>query len=259
MRRIGWLLLGIGCGAPGVDGAPDKLPGSPFVGETTSFATDDGSGFVPAAFGLGATWGVDGGAPGPWRAADGSTRDAEVTLFLFTRSYLEEGDAAGLCTVTWPVTTADRWVETFDYATFSTGSTGPWTARGFVATLDAASATTTCVGLDRARWGDPGDLLDGATIAVGATVANDDILASLVPSQADLSRFTGAAVQWDLFDRYEELTSDTYQLGAAAYYADGAVEPGAEDPFTASTLPDGAYVAQPTLVLVAEALRLRLD
>jgi hypothetical protein len=237
---------GVDEGVDTVDtGSPGQtLAGSPFLG-SASATGEGGEGFVPYAFGFGADWVVAGGS------VDGP---AQVYLYLFTWSYLESGDPAGLCTVTFPVAAPESLVVTYDYATFTAGTTGPWTARGFTGALDAATATTDCVGIDPAAWGDPAALLDGTVLGVGVTVANDDVLGSLVPSGADLSRTVGAAVQWELFERYEDLSSGTYQVGATRYYADGVVTPGEEATLTGEAMPDGAYRVDPVLLLTADAL-----
>jgi hypothetical protein len=80
-----------------------------------------------------------------------------------------------------------------------------------------------------------------------------------VASQRGVDRHAGAAVQWDLFTRYEALTSDTYQTAASAYYPDGVVEPGTEAIYTPGPLDDGAYFVEPVLVLLADALLVALD
>ena len=239
--------------APATGAEPGSRPGSPFL-DSTSKVVSGGEGFLPYAFGLGATFGVEDGAFGTWTSAEGSDEAGSVSLSLFTWSYLESGDPAGLCTVTYPVDSADPLLLTYDYTTFTAGTTGPWTARGFTVTLDGAAASTDCPALE-ATWGDAAALLDGATLGLGVTPANDDVLASLVPSQADLTRTVGAAVQWDLFASYAELTSDTYQLGATRYYAGGIVEGGEEATLSGDALPDGAYRIDPVLLLVGDALR----
>ncbi len=226
-------------------GSPGQtLAGSPFIG-SASATGEGGAGFVPHALGFGASWSVvDGSVEGP----------AEVLLYLFTWSFLESGDPAGLCTVSYSVASPESLFLTYDYPTITAGTTGPWTARGFTGVLDAAAATTNCVGIDPAAWGDPVALLDGSVLGVGVSVANDDVLASLVPSGADLSRTVGAAVQWELFERYEDLSSGTYQVGATRYYADGVVTPGEEATLTGDAMPDGAYRVDPVLLLTADAL-----
>ncbi len=80
------------------------------------------------------------------------------------------------------------------------------------------------------------------------------MLASLVPSQADLTKFVGGAVQWDFFARFDALTSDTYQVGTTAHYPGGAVTPGAEAAWDGQTMPDGAFRMDPVLLLRAEVL-----
>lgn len=242
------------CAEPEDDVAPTPgRPGSPFFDAGASRTVSSDGGFVPAAVGLGATFGVDGGALGPWRTTDGEAADPSVSLHLFDWSYLDNNDPTGWCTVTYPLDAGDAWSARYDYAAFTTGATGPWTTHGFEVTLDATDATTSCPGLD-AAWGDAVGLLDGVTLGLGVTPANDDVLAALVPGQVDLTRHAGAAVRWALFSRYTALTSDTYQLGMSRYYEDGRVTPGAEVPFSGDALPDGGYAVDPVLLLAAEAL-----